>query len=256
MSETVIVSREEHVLYLQLNRPQKKNALTLAMYDCLSQQLEAAETDSSVRAIVVSGSGGNFSAGNDLADFPEPGSEQPNPVFRFIQNIVTSSVPLIAAVEGNVVGIGATMLLYFDAVIAARNANFLLPFINLALPPEAGSSLLLPRLMGHAGAAELLMRGNPFDGERALQIGIASTLVEPGQSLATARERAREFSSKPPAAMRQTKKLLRGDSGAVMERIRLEERELNTALASGESREAMQAFMEKRAPDFSRCSQV
>jgi enoyl-CoA hydratase/carnithine racemase len=254
MSDAVIVNRENHVLHLQLNRPGKKNALTLAMYDCLSQQLELAESDSGIRVIVLSGSAGNFTAGNDLADFPEPGSDQPNPVFRFIRNIVTTPVPLIAAVEGNVVGIGATMLLYFDAVITARNATFLLPFINLALPPEAGSSLLLPRLMGHAPAADLLMRGKPFDGERARQIGIASTVVEPGASLETALALADEFSSKPPAAMRQTKMLLRGDTREVMERIQLEERELSAALASGESREAMRAFMEKRPPDFSRFS--
>jgi enoyl-CoA hydratase/carnithine racemase len=250
--ETVIINRDNHVVHLQLNRPDKKNALTLGMYDCLSDQLEAAARDTDVRVIVFSGSGGNFTTGNDLSEFPEPGSDGPNPVFRFIENIVTTEVPLIAALEGNVAGIGATMLFYFDAVVAASDAKFLLPFINLALPPEAGSSLLLPRMMGHAPAAELLMRGKPFDGERALQIGMASTLTDPGQALDTALQRAAEFAAKPPAALRVTKKLLRGDTGEIMERIRQEEVALKKGFASEEHREAIKAFMEKRPADFSR----
>jgi enoyl-CoA hydratase/carnithine racemase len=252
MPDAVVTTRENHVVHLQLNRPEKKNALTLPMYDCLSDQLEAAAEDTSIRVIVLSGAGGNFTTGNDLSDFPEPGAEGPNPVFRFIENIVTTEVALIAALEGNVAGIGATMLFYFDAVVAARDAKFLLPFINLALPPEAGSSLLLPRMMGHAPASELLMRGKPFDGERALEIGLASTLTEPGKALEIALARAAEFAAKPPAALRVTKRLLRGDTGEIMERIRLEERELQKGFASEEHREAIKAFMEKRAADFSR----
>ena len=251
MSDVLIIERQGQVLQLRLNRPDKKNAMTLAMYDALSEQIEAAGNEPQTRVIVISGEGGNFTAGNDLGDFPDPDAPGPTPVFRFIENVVTTTVPLVAAIEGTAVGIGATMLFYFDSVVAARGSRFLLPFINLALPPEGGSTLLLPQMMGYAPASELLLRGKPFDAQKACEIGLVSSLAEPGQSLATALAIAGEFSAKPPAAVRATKRLLRGDTDAIMARIRQEEAVLQRALNSPESLEARSAFMEKRPPDFS-----
>ena len=254
MSESLIIERQGPLLQLRLNRPAKKNALTLAMYDAMSEQIERAGADPAIRVILISGEGGNFTTGNDLEDFPDPTAEGPNPVFRFIGNVVTTTVPLVAAIEGTAAGIGATMLLYFDSAVAALDSRFLFPFINIALPPEAGSSLLLPQMMGYAPAAELLMRGKPFDAGKALDIGLVSRLAEPGNALSKALEIAAEFAAKPPAAMRETKRLLRGDTDIIMARIRQEEQILLRALDSPESREARTAFMQKRPADFSHFS--
>lgn len=252
MTTSVSVTRDNHILQIRLNRPEKKNALTMAMYNALSAAIEAAESDRSVRVIVFLGSGGNFTAGNDLQDFPDaPSSNESTPVMRFVSSLAQSTVPMIAAVEGVAVGIGATMLLHLDCVVTAPNARFLLPFINLALVPEAGSSHLLPQLLGYTRAAELLMRGKPFDGQRAFDLGIASTLTDPGTVDDTALGIAAEFAQKPPQAMRKTKELLKGDRQRVMDRIRWEERLLFECSVTAENEEALAALQEKRPPDFS-----
>lgn len=250
MKNTLIVTRDKHVIQIHLNRPEKKNALTLDMYDALTELIETAEVDTSVRVIVLMGEGGNFTSGNDLGDFPESSNDSVNPVMRFVTALVKSTVPMIAVVEGVAAGIGATMLCYFDAVIADEEAKFLYPFINLALPPEAGSTLLLPKLMGYSKTAQLLMLGKPFSGKEAFDMGLVTVLSPLGEAQQSALQIAREFSQKPPAMMRKTKSLLRGDVEAILERISHEERELKKALSTIESKEAIQALMEKRPAVF------
>ncbi len=252
MSEDIIITRDRHVVQIRLNRPHKKNALTQACYTTMAQTIESAESDPSVRVLVFLGAGGNFTSGNDLSDFPAPPADgELTPVMRFVTSLLQSSVPIIAGVEGLAVGIGATLLLHLDSVVAEPDARILLPFANLALVPEAGASLLLPRIMGYTRAAELLMRGKPVSGTQAYELGIVSTLAEAGQVENTALKIAAEFASKPPAALRKTKRLLKGDSQVLLERARLEEKLLAECFASAEAREAIQAIQEKRPPDFS-----
>lgn len=252
MDEDVIVRRDQHVVRIRLNRPQKKNALTMSCYTVMAETIEQAESDLSVRAVVFLGSGGNFTAGHDLSSPPAPGvGNEPSPPLRLIRSLVKSSVPIIAAVEGMAVGIGATMLLHLDSVIADAHTTLLFPFVNLAVVPEAGATLLLPQILGYTRAAELLMKGKPFSGQAAYDLGLVSTLAEPGQVEDQALEMAADFASKPPGAMRKTKRLLKGDIQALLDRIGLEEQQLLECFSSPEAREAMAAFREKRPPDFS-----
>jgi len=165
-------------------------------------------------------------------------------------SLINSSVPIIAAVEGVAVGIGATLLLQLDSVVAEPQAKILMPFVSLALVPEAGSSLLLPRMLGYTRAAEYLMRARPIDGQRAYELGIVSTLAEPGQVESKALERAAEFARMPPQAMRKTKRLLQGDRQALLDRVGLEEELLFECSVAAEALEAITAFKEKRPPDF------
>ncbi len=251
MTENVIVTRDRHIVQIRLNRPQKKNAMSVDCYYAVAEAIEQAETDKSVRAIVILGSGGNFCAGHDLTSAPIEASEDgPTPPSRLMISLINSSVPIIAGVEGVAVGIGATMLLQLDSVVAEPEARILMPFVNLALVPEAGSSLLLPRMLGYTRAAEYLMRGKPINGQRAWELGIVSTLAEPGQVEATALEIAGDFASKPPGAMRKTKRLLQGDRQVLLDRVSQEEELLFECSTSAEAAEAVAAFMEKRPPDF------
>ena len=253
MTENVIVTHDRHIVQIRLNRPQKKNAMSLDCYYMVAETIEQAETDKSVRAIVILGSEGNFCAGHDLTSSPIQASEDgPTPPSRLMISLINSSVPIVAGVEGVAVGIGATMLLQLDSVVAEPDARILMPFVNLALVPEAGSSLLLPRMLGYTRAAEYLMRGKPINGQRAYELGIVSTLAEPGQVEATTLEIAGEFASKPPAAMRKTKRLLQGDRQALLDRVSQEEELLFECSTSTEAAEAVAAFMEKRPPDYSK----
>jgi enoyl-CoA hydratase/carnithine racemase len=251
MAENVIVTRDLHIVQIRLNRPQKKNAMSLDCYETVAQTVEQAESDDSIHAIVILGSGGNFCAGHDLTSAPIEASEDgPTPPSRLMISLINSSVPIVAGVEGVAVGIGATMLLQLDSVVAEPEARILMPFVNLALVPEAGSSLLLPRMLGYTRAAEYLMRGKPINGQRAFDLGIVSTLAGPGQVEATALEIAGDFASKPPGAMRKTKRLLQGDRQVLLDRVSQEEELLFECSASAEAAEAVAAFMEKRPPDF------
>lgn len=254
MSE-IVVERDGSVLTLRMNRPEKRNALTHVMYAGLGDGLEQAAADPGVRVVVIAGSGGHFTAGNDLNDFlaspPRDGSERP--VGRFLRLISSFPKPLVAAVEGVAVGVGTTMLLHCDLVYAADTARLQLAFINLGLVPEAASSLLLPRLAGNARAAELCMFGETFDAVTAERAGIVNRVVPAGELAGLVRERAATLAAKPAAALRQTKHLLRYSTTATVADRMAEEGELFAAgLQSPEAREAMTAFMEKRKPDFSR----
>ncbi|MCB9971134.1 MAG: enoyl-CoA hydratase-related protein [Hyphomonas sp.] len=248
---SIIVETDGHILKIGINRPEKKNALTLDMYDSMSAALERAEDDPSVRCVILYGEGGNFCSGNDLSAFPDdPAEGGATPVMRFVKAFVHASVPIVAAVEGVAAGLGATMLLHFDSVIVSTEARIVYSFVNLALPPEAGSSLLLPQIMGYARAADLVLRGGSFKGAAALQAGLATHLVEPGACLKKAMDIAAEIASKPPRAVREAKKLLKGNPDILMQRIVKEEQVLFRGLASDEAREAMAAFMEKRPAKF------
>lgn len=257
MTDLVVVSRAARVLRIQMNRPEKKNALTGAMYTALADAIETAEADSTVRVITITGVGDVFTSGNDLKDFLESRERGPNtPVMRFLSAIATARKPLIAGVNGLAVGIGVTLLLHCDLVYAAEGAIFQLPFVNLGVVPEAASSLLLPRSVGHHRAAELLFLGNRFDVHAALQLGLVNTIHPPDRLDQVVTEKAGALADKPPQALRLTKELLKGEKyrsevAAQMEeeRVRFERQ-----LSSPEAREAMSAFLEKRAPDFSRFS--
>jgi enoyl-CoA hydratase/carnithine racemase len=252
MGDHVIVEQREQVLEIRLNRPDKRNALTDAMYGSLIDAFQAAGSNPAIRAVVISGEGEGFTAGNDLNDFiafaqsgGEPGA------YRFLKALVRFEKPLIAAVRGAAVGIGTTLLLHCDLVVAARNSRFQLPFVNLGLVPEAGSSLLLPRLVGLQRASEMLLLGEAIDAETALQFGLVNRLVEDGLALETARGLASQIAAKPPGAIRETKRLVRLGSEAE-ERIDAEMLVFRERLASPELREAAMAFFEKRKPDFSK----
>ncbi|HEV2146894.1 MAG TPA: enoyl-CoA hydratase [Longimicrobiaceae bacterium] len=254
MSEHVLVETRGPVLHLRLNRPEKKNALTVEMYAAMADALAAAEDDPAVRAVLLSAEGDAFTGGNDLADFLQrPPTDDSSPVLRFLHALIGASKPLVAAVNGLAVGIGTTLLLHCDLVYAGRSARFHLPFVSLGLVPEAGSSLLVPQRVGQARAAELLLLGEPFDAERALEMGIVSAVFPDADLAEKAEERALRLAAQPPAAVRATRALLRrADRAALQDQMREESALFLERLRSPEAREAMQAFLERRQPDFSR----
>ncbi|MBA2664240.1 MAG: enoyl-CoA hydratase [Bradymonadaceae bacterium] len=241
------------VLEVAFDRPSAKNALTLAMYTALTEILADAERDDSIRVVVLKGQGGNFTSGNDLNDFmqapPQPGEE--SPVFGFLRAIVAFEKPLVAAVDGWAIGIGVTMLLHCDLVYAAKDAKLQMPFVNLAVVPEGASSLLLPRLIGHQRAAELLYFGERFSGEHAHQLGLVNEVFEAEALFEAVAERAMRLAEKPPLALRESKRLLRrADMQAVNAALEAEGRVFIERLASPEFAEAISAFFEKRKPNF------
>lgn len=251
MSE-ILTNRADGILTITINRPEKKNALTSAMYAAMADALEAAEIDAAVRVIVFAGNGGAFTAGNDLQDFlnnPPQGDE--SPVFRFLRAISTASKPLVAAVNGVAVGVGTTMLLHCDLVYVGTDARLSLPFVNLALVPEAASSLLLPAMIGYHRAAELLLLGEPFNAETAKDYGIANAIFPDARVLPEAMQVAAKLAAKPPTAMRLTKQLLRQTRGDIAGQMAAEGVHFRSQLKSAEAREAMTAFFEKRPPKFS-----
>ncbi len=255
MGEHVVTETTGGVLTLRFNRPDKKNALTTAMYADADAALRAAGADTGVRVVVITGTGDSFTAGNDLKDFLQnPPTRADAPVFLFMATLSTFAKPVIAAVNGIAVGIGTTLLLHCDLAYAAAGAKFQMPFVNLALVPEFASSLLVPRTVGRVKAAELFLLGEPFSAEAACDLGLVNAVV-PGADLAAAvAAKAANLAAKPPAAVRQTKALMRGDDAAVAARIAAEARLFGERLLSAEFKEAANAFIEKRAPDFSKFS--
>lgn len=253
MPENIIIARTDAILEIRFDRSDKKNALTGNMYAAAADALAAAEADPAVRVILFTGSGDAFTAGNDLKDFlASPPSDLGAPVFRFLKGLVTAEKILMAAVKGAAVGIGTTMLLHCDFVVAGKSAKFALPFANLGLVPEAASSLLLPRLVGHRRAAELLMLGEPFDAATAHAFGLVNQVVEDGDLAEAALALGRKIAARAPSAVRLTKKLLKSATATVADRMAEEVGYFAGQVQSEEFREAANAFFEKRPPDFSR----
>ena len=250
MTEHTRVTASDGVIEVVLDRPEKKNALTGAMYAELSAAIERADAEPSVRAVLVSSVGDTFCAGNDLQDFVSSPPTADSPVVRFLSTLAGTSVPLVVAVQGPAVGVGATMLLHADYVVAAETASLRYPFASMALVPEAGSSMLLPRVTGYLRAAELLLTGEPVTATRAVELGLVSRVVAPGKELEGAREFVARLRRQPPAALRLTKRLLRADETTLRSRMEQEMGLFVQQLQSPEFGEAVAAFMQKRAPDF------
>ncbi|HEY6048653.1 MAG TPA: enoyl-CoA hydratase [Sphingomicrobium sp.] len=250
MSEHVRTKRDGPVLGITLARPERRNAITVAMYAALAQAIEGA---AGARVITIRGEGQDFAAGNDLADFlQEVPREGEIPVWRFLRALATCEVPIIAAVQGNCVGIGTTMLLHCDLVVAEEGARFSMPFVDLALVPEAASSLLFPRLAGRRSAARYLLLGEAFGVEEAERIGLISHRAALGTLNAGLDRLVTALLAKPAEALRQTQRLLRtGAREEILERMQLESAAFSQRLASPEVKEALTAFFEKRKPDFS-----
>lgn len=252
MSEHILIERSGAVVTIRMARPEKKNALTADMYSGLTTGLRDANADAGVRAIVIAGAGGSFTSGNDLKDFAStPPQNADSPVFQFLRAISSCPKPIVAAVNGVAVGIGTTMLLHCDLVIADPATRFSLPFINLGLVPEAASSLLLPRMIGHVRASELLLLGEMFDATLAERYGIINRISASGEVETVAMQCAQQLAAKAPEALRRTKALLKSESSGVSARIADEAAEFLPQLMGPEFREALQAFMEKRPPRFS-----
>lgn len=253
MSEYIKSDTADGILTLTISRPEKKNALTVAMYAALADSISQADDDESVRVILITGSEDSFTAGNDFKDFLDnPPVDPSSPVFRFMNAIAGAQKPVVAAVNGLAIGIGTTMLLHCDLVYAVDTARFQMPFVNLGLVPELGSSLVLPALAGRARAAELLMCGDPFSAETAKELGLINGISSADELMNTAQILAKKLAAKPPAALRKTKALLNMDVDDVRARIDREAKVFGEQLSSAEVKEAIAAFLEKRAPDFSK----
>lgn len=245
---------EGGVLTLTIDRLDKKNSLTAAMYALLADAIEHAARDADCRVVVLQGHETIFSAGNDIGDFLNaPPATADSPVFRFLRGIATFDKPLLAAVCGPAVGIGTTLLLHCDLVYAGDNAAFAMPFVNLGLCPEAASSLLAPQLFGYHRAAEALLLGEPFMAEAALEVGLVNRVVAPSEVTHLAQAQARKLAAKPLASLVATKQLLKKSSAdQVIARIDDENAIFRKMLAEPAAREAFAAFMERRKPDFSK----
>lgn len=250
MTEHLIVERRGERLALTMNRPERRNAITVAMYAALADAIEAAAYDARIRVITLEGAGEDFTAGNDLADFmnelPRDGGDIP--VWRLLRALAVNPVPLIAAVHGNAVGIGTTMLFHCDLVIAEEGTRFLMPFVDLGLVPEAASSLLFPRLAGRRAAAKHLLLGEPFGAGDAERMGLVSHRAEPGELGAALEKVVASLLAKPAEALRLTQRLLRGaDHDEVRARMELENSHFSERLTSDEVKAAITAFFAARA---------
>jgi enoyl-CoA hydratase/carnithine racemase len=245
------------VATIEIARPEKKNAITVAMYQAMADALNAANTDPAVRAVLITGQPGIFTSGNDIDDFMQ-GPRQAadfgrSPVFQFMRALHGCEKPVVAAVTGAAIGIGTTMLLHCDLVYVSDEARLAMPFVSLGLVPEFASSLIVPRLVGHVKAAEKLLLGEPFTGEEAVEMRIANAVLPAAEVVNHARRMAERFNALPPGAVRDSKKLLRrGQTGPVLETIAAESEVFGARLTSPEAREAFSAFFQKRRPDFSK----
>lgn len=254
MSEHVLVERKGDVLAITLARPDRRNAITVAMYAALADAVESAAGDDNVRLITLRGEGQDFTAGNDLGDFmaelPRDGSDIP--VWRLLRALAKNQVPIVAAVHGNAVGIGTTMLFHCDFVIAEEGTRFLMPFVDLGLVPEAASSLILPRLAGRRRAARYLLLGEAFGPEEALDFGLVSHVAPAGQLQSITEKLVAKLKAKPAEALRLTQRLLRrGNTDELLERMELENGHFSERLTSTEVRDAISAFFAARSKPIS-----
>ena len=251
---TILYRVEDGVATLEFSRPERKNALNQEMYEQLVRSLGLAAADDDVRAVLITGQPGLFTAGNELTEFLEhPTMDANSPVLRFMFALARMEKPVIAAVTGHAVGIGVTLLLHCDLVYVAANARLTMPFVKLGLVPEYAASLLLRQRAGYLRAAEKLLLGTPISAEEAVQMGLANLVVPEEQVIDVAREAALRFNALPAGAVRATKRLLKQSQARQVEDTILEEaREFGARLGGPEVREAVTAFFERREPDFSR----
>ena len=242
------------VLTIEIARPEKKNALTRAMYQGMADALVGANEDKSVRAVLIQGQPQIFTSGNDIEDFmASPPRDEDAPVFQFMRALLGCEKPVIAAVNGAAIGIGTTLLLHCDFVYVADDSRLAMPFVGLGLVPEFGSSLVVPRLMGHVKAAEKLLLGDPFTGAEAVECGIANAVLPAGEVVNQARRVAERFNNLAPSAVRESKRLMRAPHAEQLEAVIRQEAEIFGArLRSPEAMEAFQAFFQKRQPDLSK----
>jgi len=241
------------VATIEIARPEKKNAITGAMYQQMADALTAATADGAVRAVLITGQPGIFTSGNDIEDFMKrpPGSTE-SPAFVFMKALLGCDKPVIAAVTGAAIGIGTTMLLHCDFVYVSDEARLAMPFVSLGLVPEFASSLIVPQLMGNARAAEKLLLGDPFTGADAVECGIANAVLPANEVVNHARRVAERFNALPPGAVRESKKLMRrARTQSTLETIAVEGELFAQRLRSPEAQEAFSAFFQKRRPDFS-----
>lgn len=254
MTKNVTTEIASGIMTLTICRPEKKNALTGEMYDALSDGLELAEKEPGIKVILFQADGDSFTAGNDLADFSaqaNANNTSRSPAFRFIDNLGKARKPLVAAAQGNAVGIGTTMLLHCDLVYLADNARLMTPFVNLALVPEAASSWLLPARIGHARAYAMFALGEPLDAATAVACGIANAAVPVAELRAKAMHAATTLTKRPAGSLSHTKALMR-DHRRIVAKIVEESGLFRELLQKDEAREAFAAFAERRPPDFSK----
>jgi enoyl-CoA hydratase/carnithine racemase len=249
MSEYIAVGDKDEIRTLRINRPDKKNALTSSMYAAMAEALTSANGRDDIRCIVIAGVPGAFSAGNDLAEFAEmakSGEGLALPVIDFLHALARCEKPLVAAVQGLAVGVGTTMLMHCDHVIAGNDARFSTPFVGLALVPEAASSLLAPRLMGQRRAFELLVMGRPLDAAGAQACGLVNAVVAPGDVDAEAMKAAHHIAALPPDAVAASRRLMRGPPDEIVARIDEEVRVFKERLRSTEAQAAFAGFLNRK----------
>lgn len=248
----ILTNIENGILSIRFNRPEKKNAITAAMYQTMADALTQAEIDPQVRVILFTGQEQIFTAGNDLEDFmQDPPTRDDHSVFQFMYAVARSTKPMIAAVSGAAIGIGTTLLMHCDLVYAADNAKFSMPFSQLGLCPEFASSLLLPQIAGPQRAAEKLMLGELFPAEEARDMGLVNKVLPLDQLPAFAQAQAAKLVALPASSLRATKRLMKGHQAAAIEAKMAEEiKDFSAMLSAPEAQEAFKAFFEKRKPDF------
>src|SRR6266404_767797 len=248
----IITQRSGNILRIQLNRPERKNAMTSAMYIMLADLLNNAAKDGQTRVVLWHGAGDSFSAGNDIQDFLKnpPGAGE-SPQARLIEALIGFDKPIVAAVQGAAIGGGTTMLTHCDFVFAGETAKFRMPFVDLAVVPEFGTSYSVPAQIGYLRAAELILLGLSFDAHRAAALGLVTRVVSDRELLPTATAAAQQLAVKPPAALQSCKRLMRSSTRELLERAaKLENEEFSVRVRSAEAKEAFTAFLEKRRPNF------
>lgn len=250
MTAFVETERQGRVLTIVINRPEKKNALTHEMYAAIADGLQLAQDEAGIRCVIITGAGDTFTAGNDLGDFAAGLPEGKPPVIRFLEAIVHCDKPVMAAVNGPAVGVGLTMLLHSDLVYASETATFRSPFPHLGVVPEAGSSLLLPMTVGNAWANDIFIAGRVLNASEALSAGLVSRVFPAASLMSECREIAGRVAAQAPNAMRETKRLVRSNRAAVMERMAIEGAIFNAQLNSPEFGVSAAAYMQRRLPEF------
>jgi enoyl-CoA hydratase/carnithine racemase len=252
--EEIVTEHTGNILRVQLNRPTKRNAMTSAMYLSLASIFNQAANDENTRVVLWHGAGDSFCAGNDIEDFlknpPGPGE---SPQARLMEALINFDKPLVAAVHGAAIGGGTTMLTHCDFIYAGESTKFQMPFINLAVVPEFGSSWSVPASIGHLRAAELILLGTPFDARRAAELGLATQVLSDKDVLATATETARKLAAKPAGALQASKRLMKQPvRDQIKAAMKAENEEFSAQVRSEDAKEAFTAFLEKRKPDFTR----